>query len=207
MPSIRAAAGTEWAAGSPARRNPLTARVMANRVWHWLFGAGLVRTTDNFGAAGEKPSHPELLDYLAARFMQENWSVKRLVREILLSRTYQLSSLPTRSKSDLRLVKADPENRLLGRMNRRRLDADAFAMRSLRTSGRLDLAAGGSTAPRRKNFRLQLRFDERAAAASTCRLSATRCPTSWVFDLADPSIVTGSAQREHGGAAGALHDE
>jgi len=60
---------------------------MANRVWNWLFGAGLVRTTDNFGAAGEAPSHPELLDYLAVRFLEEGWSVKKLVREIVLSQT------------------------------------------------------------------------------------------------------------------------
>ncbi len=78
----------DWIA-SPS--NPLTARVMVNRVWHWLFGAGFVRTTDNFGTMGEGPSHPELLDHLASQFIEQHWSVKKLVREIMLSRTYQLS--------------------------------------------------------------------------------------------------------------------
>ena len=76
----------QWIA---SEANPLTARVIVNRVWHWLFGAGLVRTTDNFGTTGETPSHPELLDHLAIQFVRDGWSVKRLVREILLSRTYQ----------------------------------------------------------------------------------------------------------------------
>ena len=79
----------EWLA-SPS--NPLTARVMANRVWHWLFGTGLVRSVDNFGTTGEVPSHPELLDYLAVRFVEQGWSIKKLVREIVLSRVYQLNS-------------------------------------------------------------------------------------------------------------------
>ena len=79
----------EWL-GSP--NNPLTARVMVNRVWHWLFGSGLVRTVDNFGTTGEEPSHPELLDYLTVRFVEQGWSVKKLIRELVLSRVYQLNS-------------------------------------------------------------------------------------------------------------------
>src|SRR5205085_5240422 len=71
--------------------NPLTARVMVNRIWLHLFGQGLVRTPDNFGTTGEAPSHPELLDYLAARFVRDGWSVKKMVRSLVLSRTYQLS--------------------------------------------------------------------------------------------------------------------
>ncbi|MEW6161406.1 MAG: DUF1549 domain-containing protein, partial [Verrucomicrobiota bacterium] len=120
----------EWIASSS---NPLTARVFVNRVWHWLFGAGLVRTPDNFGTTGETPSHPELLDYLAARFMEQGWSVKQLVREIVLSRTYQLRSetgVPAPSdrfgKRAARLAHLDPENRWLGRANRRRLDAECL---------------------------------------------------------------------------------
>lgn len=125
----------EWLASSS---NPLTARVMANRVWHWLFGAGLVRTTDNFGTTGETPSHPELLDYLAQRFIEESWSVKKLVRAIVLSRTYQLASTP-----DERALAVDPENRLLWRMNRRRLDAESIRDTILHVSGQLNLAVGG----------------------------------------------------------------
>jgi cytochrome c553 len=79
----------DWIA---SEQNPLTARVLVNRVWHWLFGSGIVRTVDNFGTTGEAPSHPELLDYLAHRFVTEGWSIKKLVREIVLSRTYGLST-------------------------------------------------------------------------------------------------------------------
>ena len=109
--------------------NPLTARVMVNRVWHHLFGRGLVATVDNFGTTGEAPSHPELLDWLAHKFVTEdNWSVKKLIRRIVLSRTWQLASTAT-DGSDHRLADAmarDPGNRLLWRANLRRLDVEAF---------------------------------------------------------------------------------
>jgi hypothetical protein len=120
--------------------NPLTARVMANRVWHWLFGAGLVRTVDNFGTTGEPPSHPELLDHLADRFIDGGWRVKRLVRYIVLSDTYRRSSLA----SDIGL-RIDPENRLLWRANRKRLDAECLRDAMLAVAGRLDLTVGGPT--------------------------------------------------------------
>src|SRR5262249_39566207 len=99
------------------RRNPLTARVFVNRAWHWLFGAGLVRTPDNFGTTGELPSHPELLDHLTVQFVEGGWSVKKLVRGIVLSRTYRLGT-----GCSGRALVADPENRLFGRANRRRLE-------------------------------------------------------------------------------------
>jgi hypothetical protein len=76
-----------------SKDNPLTARVFVNRAWHWLFGSGLVRTVDNFGITGELPSHPELLDDLAVRFIENGWSVKKLVREIVLSHTYRQGTL------------------------------------------------------------------------------------------------------------------
>ncbi|MCB1275742.1 PSD1 and planctomycete cytochrome C domain-containing protein [Prosthecobacter sp.] len=107
----------QWLA-SP--KHPLTARVIVNRVWQHLFGEGLVRTPNDFGAYGEKPSHPELLDHLATQFMRDGWSIKRLVRSIVLSRTYQLSSA-----FDESLREADPDNVLLTRHNRRRLDAES----------------------------------------------------------------------------------
>ncbi len=122
----------DWIAGA---RNPLTARVAANRVWHWLFGAGLVRTVDNFGTTGEKPSHPELLDYLALRFTAEGWSVKKLIREIMLSRTWQLAVAPPGA--------GDPENRLFAHANRRRLDAEQIRDSILAASGALKLDIGG----------------------------------------------------------------
>jgi hypothetical protein len=120
----------EWIA-SP--RNPLTARVVANRVWHWMFGQGLVRTVDDFGATGEAPSHPALLDFLAARLIENQWSIKALIREIALSRTWQLGS----EFSDAQFA-ADPDNRLLWRANKRRLDAESMRDSVLWVSGQLD---------------------------------------------------------------------
>lgn len=122
--------------------NPLPARVMANRVWHHLFGAGVARTVDNFGLLGERPSHPELLDYLAVRFRNLEWSVKSLVREIVLSRTYQLSAT-----NDERAAAVDPENRLLWRSNRRRLQAETIRDSILLVSESLDFGAGGPSLP------------------------------------------------------------
>ncbi len=115
--------------------HPLTARVMANRVWRHLFGAGLVRTMDNFGFSGERPSHPELLDTLAVRFMADGWSIKKLVREIVLSRTYRQSSA---YREDA--FRTDPENRLLWRASKRRLDAEAIRDAMLVFAGELDTA-------------------------------------------------------------------
>ncbi|QDT26595.1 DUF1553 domain-containing protein [Gimesia panareensis] len=121
----------EWVA-SP--ENPLTARVYANRIWQHLFGSGLVRTVDNLGVRGETPSHPELLDYLAQRLIEHGWSTKALIREIVLSRTYQLSSHSTAEQRA-----ADPDNRLLTHQNHRRLDAEAIRDTILFVSGDLDL--------------------------------------------------------------------
>src|SRR5262249_7525825 len=100
-------------------RNPLTPRVMVNRVWRYLFGQGLVLSVDNFGVTGDAPSHPELLDYLAARFIEEGWSVKKLVRAIVLSRAYQLAA-----EAPAAHLAADPANRLVWRHSPRRLSAE-----------------------------------------------------------------------------------
>jgi hypothetical protein len=129
----------QWIAST---RNPLTARVYVNRVWHYLFGAGLVRTLDNFGTTGETSSHPELLDDLAWRFMADGWSTKRLIREIVLSRAYRMST-----QHDDQAAMADPENRLLWRMNRRRLDAESLRDAMLMAAGKLDLTIGGPCIP------------------------------------------------------------
>jgi hypothetical protein len=119
-------------------RNPLTARVLVNRVWLHHFGAGLVRTPSDFGLRSEPPSHPELLDWLAATFVEEGWSVKKLHRRILLSRAYRQQS---NDRPDGRAV--DPENRLLWRMNRRRLDFEALRDALLAAAGRLSPQVGG----------------------------------------------------------------
>jgi hypothetical protein len=122
--------------------NPLTARVFVNRVWLHHFGTGIVRTPSDFGLRGEPPTHPELLDDLAARFVKEGWSVKTLHRTILLSATWQ-------QQSDDRPdgLSRDPENRLLWRMNRRRLDWEALRDGLLMAGGHLDLTMGGPSVP------------------------------------------------------------
>jgi hypothetical protein len=132
----------ELAQAVASRDNPLTARVWVNRVWHHHFGAGLVRTPSDFGRRGEPPTHPELLDWLALRFVADGWSTKALHRLILSSRTWQQSCA-----DDPRAREADPENRLLWRQNRRRLDFESMRDAMLASAGRLDLAMGGRPVP------------------------------------------------------------
>ncbi len=121
-----------------SRDNPLTARVMVNRIWHYHFGCGLVSTPSDFGANGDKPSHPELLDWLASEFMDHQWSVKHVQRLILLSKTYRRSSSPNEKN-----LSADAGDRLLWRYPPRRLEAEAIRDSVLWVSGKLDLAVGG----------------------------------------------------------------
>ena len=125
----------EWIAD---RRNPLTARVTVNRLWQKLFGEGLVRSVDYFGERADRPSHPELLDHLATRFMAEGWSQKRFLRRLVLSHAYRLSSANHAEGLSL-----DPENRLFWRMNRQRLEAEAIRDSLLKVSGELATKAGG----------------------------------------------------------------
>jgi hypothetical protein len=142
-PPITAGSGrlelAHWLARSD---NPLTARVMVNRIWQHHFGAGIVRTPSNFGRKGEPPTHPELLDWLARRFVESGWSVKSMHRLIMLSDAYQRSSRPTAA-----LLEADPENRLWGRMERRRLDAEELHDSLLALAGRLHERPGGPAEP------------------------------------------------------------
>src|SRR5207245_603958 len=123
----------ELARSIASPENPLTARVLVNRVWERHFGRGLVATPSNFGNLGERPSHPELLDYLASRFIASGWSLKSLHRTIMLSATYQLSSA-----SDAQGIALDPENTLLWRANRRRLEVEAWRDAMLAVSGQHD---------------------------------------------------------------------
>jgi hypothetical protein len=125
-----------------AEDNPFVARVMVNRVWHHLFGRGLVGTVDNFGVLGEPPTHPELLDYLASRFIEEQWSIKRLIREIMLADAYQLVSAGAIETDQI-----DPQNRLLHRANVRRLEGEAIRDSLLAISGRLDRQQFGPPVP------------------------------------------------------------
>ncbi len=172
----------DWLAN---HENPLTARVFVNRAWHWLFGAGIVRTTDTFGTTGELPSHPELLDHLAGRFMDDGWSVKKLVRRIVLSDAYRRSSAgPVPEK--------DPENRLLSRANRRRLDAESLRDTILSVSGQLKLDfAGGASFPASLNSDYAYRHagTQRSVYVPVFRNALPELFE--VFDFADPSVSTG----------------
>lgn len=122
--------------------NPLTARVLVNRVWHHLFGRGLVETVDNFGATGALPTHPELLDWLASDFISHGWSVKHVIRQIVLSSAYRQSSRPAPEKE-----RVDPANLLVHRMPIRRLEGEAIRDTVLAVSGRLDRSVGGPGVP------------------------------------------------------------
>jgi mono/diheme cytochrome c family protein len=121
-------------------RHPLTARVYVNRIWQQHFGAGLVKTVNDFGVKGDRPSHPELLDWLAATFVENGWHAKPIHRVLVLSSTYRQSSQAPRSAD---AAQNDPENRLLWHFNRRRLSAEEIRDAMLAVSGRLNLAAGG----------------------------------------------------------------
>lgn len=131
---------SRWLVDPRQPSGQLAARVLANRLWHHLIGRGLVRTVDNFGTTGEAPTHPELLDYLASRLIESGWSIKALVREIVLSRTFALSSEKTPQGQEL-----DPENQYLWRANRRRLDPESFRDAMLMAAGQLDLTPMDST--------------------------------------------------------------
>ena len=133
----------ELAAWVTKPNHPLTARVWVNRVWRWHFGQGLVRSVDNFGKLGEKPTHPELLDWLAHRFVEDGWSIKNLHRLLVLSATYQQGAS--------NLSAEDSDNRLLSRFARRRLDAEEIRDSLLAVSGRLDRAVGGTAITHVKN--------------------------------------------------------
>ncbi|MBT6848938.1 MAG: DUF1553 domain-containing protein, partial [Planctomycetaceae bacterium] len=173
----------EWLAD---RDNPLLARVFANRIWYWLFGTGIVRSVDNFGATGELPSHPELLDYLALRLQQDQWSTKGLIREIVLSRTYRLSSVVNQEN-----IEVDPENRLLSSMNRRRLSAECILDAMLSISGELDHRMGGSeiTADAKNDYNYLHSSRRRAVYWPVFRNSVAEVMD--VFDFANPSMVVG----------------
>ena len=193
----------QLAAWLTAPENPLTARVFVNRVWHQLFGRGLVRTVDNFGVTGEAPSHPELLDFLADRFMHEDgWSVKKLIRRIVTSRTWALESAGA-TKAHIRI---DPANTLLWRANLRRLDVESFRDAVLTVGGQLACQppAGGSLLAEvflgkeyGKASANRVNFDEAIAdfRHRTVYLPIVRNEVPELlklFDFTDPNAVTGA---------------
>jgi len=155
--------------------NPLTARVMANRVWQHHFGEGIVRTPNNFGKLGTPPTHPELLDYLAGEFVKSGWSLKAMHRLIMLSAAYQQSTVPAAES-----LEADPDNLLFGRMNRRRLESEAIRDSLLAAAGKLDLRLGG------KSIR-DLEIQRRTLYVMTVR--SDRATYQSLFDAADPGAM------------------
>lgn len=176
--------------------NPLTARVLANRIWFHLFGTGIVETIDNFGSLGERPSHPELLDALARYVMDHGWSVKQTIREVVLSRAYRLSS----DHNDANYA-VDPANELVWRMNRRRLDAEIIRDMMLASAGTLDLNRPEGSPVALRNGEIGRSIDvstfSRDSHHRSVYLPAVRGQAPemlGIFDVADSSLVVG--QRE-----------
>lgn len=184
----------EYARWLSSEENPLTARVMVNRMWQHLFGKGIVRTVDNFGKMGERPTHPELLDYLATGFVKSGWSMKRTIREIVLSHAYRLNSA-----NDPEAYEIDPENRLLWHSNLRRLEVEALRDTILTVSGKIDLKRpqrsvlnelrGGEIRNQTANLEDAVGRDTRSVYLPIVRSFVPQMLTA--FDFAEPSQVIG----------------
>ncbi|HBN79368.1 MAG TPA: hypothetical protein DD473_26825 [Planctomycetaceae bacterium] len=187
----------EWIA---SEENTLTSRVIVNRIWHWLFGKGLVESVDNFGTTGTLPSNPELLDHLASEFVADGWSIKRLIRRIILSRVYQLGS--TYDDANYAI---DPDNKLLWKANDRRLDAETIRDSILAASGQLklepvtgSLIANAGDGPVGGDRFQAIREEEIVSAGGDSRslylpIARNVQPEALaIFDFADPSGVLGA---------------
>ncbi len=182
----------------------LTARVMANRVWHHLVGRGIVRTVDNFGVTGEAPTHPELLDHLARELIDSGWSIKALVKRIVLSRSFALAS-----KSDATANEIDPENKQLWRAHRRRLDPESLRDAMLAAAGSLDLAwvdstvnylGDQATAVGANKNRRRTDFNCRSVYLPVIRNDLPEVFEA--FDFADPHKTTGARSKTTAAAQG-----
>lgn len=187
----------EWIA---SKDNPLTARVMVNRVWLHLFGRGIVSTADNFGAAGQPPSNPALLDHLAVKFVNDGWSVKKLIKSLVTSHAYQLDS-----KFDQASFEADPDNALVWRMSPRRLDAEALRDSMLAISGQLNtkppvgsvvakVGEGPTTRPRLGGESIAAAINDPRNSYRSVYLPIIReqLPEALtLFDFPDPNSVAG----------------
>ena len=176
----------EYADWIADERHPLTARVMVNRIWHWMMGRGIVRTVDNFGSTGEPPSDPALLDYLAGEFIRDGWSVKKLIRRIALSRVYQLSSAPGEQAA------IDGANRGMWRMNRKRLRAEDIRDSILAVSGSLDHRYAGPAIKSGTKIEYGYEFDSRRRSVYLPVFRNTLPEVFEVFDFADPNIQLGA---------------
>jgi hypothetical protein len=191
LPAGTAGSGRRELAGWIASRsNPLTARVMANRVWHYHFGRGLAATPNDFGLQGRRPTHPELLDWLAARFVEDGWSVKKLHRRILLSATYQQAALTAPPESD-------PNNELLSGFPRLRLDAESVRDSMLSVAGQLDTSpAGPHPFPAQKTWGFTQHapfsavYDTKKRSVYLMQQRIRRHPFLAIFDGPDPNAST-----------------
>jgi hypothetical protein len=162
----------ELASWVTSSHNPLTSRVYANRVWRHLFGRGIVATPDNFGEMGRRPTHPALLDHLAIALIENGWSTKRLIRKVVLSNAYRMSS-----KGSPGAIEADPQNDLFSRQNRRRLEVEAIRDAMLVASGRISFSREGM-AKKRSMFE---------------KLDRNKIPEMFdVFDYPNPGLVSGN---------------
>lgn len=181
----------QWIA-SP--ENPLTARVMVNRIWRWHFGRGIVRSVDNFGKLGQLPSNPELLDWLATQFVKDGWSIKKMHKHIMTSSAYQMST-----EWNEQAAQVDPENELLWRMPRLRMDAEALRDSLLSVSGLLDSTMGGISLPNTKPFQnLSGGVAGRTEHYQTYRrsvylpiLRSAVYDQFLIFDFPDPAMLNG----------------
>jgi hypothetical protein len=181
--------------------HPLVARVMVNRVWLHLFGQGIVGTPNDFGVYGERPTHPQLLDHLASRFVDDGWSIKRLIRAIVLSRTYQLGSdaVQVAGKQDTTNADskhaADSENLLLACHNRRRLDAESLRDSMLAVSGQLNLEPADGSIIRHRDILVNLAGNlhqpSNHRSVYLCYLRSSLPPELAAFDVPDFTAVTG----------------
>ena len=169
---------------------------MVNRIWQGHFGEGLVRSPDNFGRLGQRPTHPELLDWLTLKFRESGWSIKAMHRVMMLSSTYQMSTAWNKAAAE-----SDPENRLLWRMNRRRLDAEAIRDSVLALGDSLDLSMGGSLLPTENRKYVTGTANIDPVAYKPKRRSvympivrSALYDVFQAFDFADPSMLTGKRQ-------------
>lgn len=177
----------EWIA-SPENR--LTTRVIVNRVWHFTMGKGLVRTPDDFGTTGLPPTHPELLDYLARQFTEQGWSIKTLVRQLVLTDTFRRSTV-----APDQTMAIDPENRFLARAHLRHLDAEALRDAMLAVSDQLDVTRGGPTIRKLTEYDYGYQFDSKRRSVYVPRFRSEQLDAFSVFDCANPNVVTGRRQQ------------
>ena len=189
----------EFAEDLLRKDNPFTSRVMVNRIWHHLFGHGIVRTPDNFGRLGEKPSHPELLDFLATKFREDGWSIKSMIKFLVTTKAFRASSKPS-----AKAQQSDPNNLLLSHANLRRLEAEAIHDSMLLVSGRikLDRVAEGNSEPssslRRSVYRQMKRnsldpflsvFDAPVPSSTKGRRDVTNVPAQSLTLMNDPLVI------------------